>query len=58
VRLGPRLMGGVQEVIAEWEGRSPFIHSLQLGKRVTLIDSDSPVAALGAAHLGAIASHG
>jgi glucokinase len=58
VRLGPRLMNGVQAVIAGWEAQSPFIHSLQLGQRVTLIDAQSPVAALGAAHLGAAAIDG
>ena len=52
-KLGPRLMDGVQLVIDGWEAQSPFIRSLELGKRLTLIPSDSPVAALGAAHLGA-----
>ncbi len=52
-KLGPRLMDGVQLVIEGWEAQSPFIRSLELARRVTLIPSDSPVAALGAAHLGA-----
>ena len=55
-KLGPRLMDGVQEVIEGWEAQSPFIHSLELCKRVTLSPSESPVAALGAAHLGALNS--
>lgn len=53
-KLGPRLMHGVYAVIDAWDAQSPFIRSLELGKRVTLIPSDSPVAALGAAHLGAL----
>jgi glucokinase len=53
-KLGPRLMDGVHAVIDAWQEQSPFIRSLELGKRVTLIPSDSPVAALGAAHLGAL----
>ena len=53
-KLGTRLMDGVQIVIEGWEAQSPFIHSLELCKRVMLIPSDSPVAALGAAHLGSL----
>jgi glucokinase len=53
-KLGPRLMDGVQLVIDGWEAQSPFIRSLELGTRVMLIPSDAPVAALGAAHLGAL----
>jgi len=53
-KLGPRLTDGVQAVIEGWEAQSPFIRSLQLWDRVMVIPSDSPVAALGAAHLGAL----
>jgi len=53
-KLGPRLTDGVQAVIEGWEAQSPFIRSLQLWDRVMLIPSDAPVAALGAAHLGAL----
>ena len=53
-KLGSRLMDGVHDVIGGWEAQSPFIHSLELGRRVMLIPSDAPVAALGAAHLGSL----
>lgn len=52
-RLGDRLLDGVGAVVQEWESRSPFITSLELGSRITLVPADAPIAALGAAHLGA-----
>jgi glucokinase len=52
-RLGPRLVDGVTAVIDDWNSTSPFIASLDLAGRVRLVPADSPVAALGAAHLGA-----
>jgi len=50
--LGDRLMQGVGAVFAGWSSRSPFIHSLELASRVSLLPAGTPVAALGAAHLG------
>lgn len=52
--LGDRLLGGVHAVIAGWEAQSPFIASLALGERLLLVPAGTPVAALGAAHLGAV----
>lgn len=52
-RLGDRLLDGVRAVVDEWEAVSPFITSLELGARIVLVPADAPVAALGAAHLGA-----
>jgi len=52
-RLGDRLLDGVRSVVREWEAVSPFITSLELGARIVLVPADAPVAALGAAHLGA-----
>jgi predicted NBD/HSP70 family sugar kinase len=51
-RLGPRIMGSVEDVFARWSGASPFLASLELADRVLVLDADAPVAALGAAHLG------
>ena len=53
-RLGDRLLDGVHEVIAGWEAKSPFIASLELFARIRTLPADSPVAALGAAHLGGL----
>jgi glucokinase len=52
-KLNNRLLDGVQSVIEEWEAQSALIQSLELRNRVRLIPADAPVAALGAAHLGA-----
>jgi predicted NBD/HSP70 family sugar kinase len=52
-RIGDRLLGGVDAVIQGWESQSPFINSLELRSRLRFVPSDAPVAALGAAHLGA-----
>lgn len=51
-RLGPRLLSGVESIISGWDAVSPFIASLELGKRMRLLPDDAPVAALGAAYLG------
>jgi len=51
-RLGPRLLGGVDEIFDGWAANSPFIASLDLPSRVRLLPEGSPVAALGAAYLG------
>jgi len=50
--LGDRLMQGVNAVFDGWSSQSPFIHSLELASRVSLLPAGTPVAALGAAHLG------
>lgn len=52
--LGDRLMAGVGAVLDGWSAQSPFIHSLELASRVTLLPAGTPVAALGAAHLGGL----
>ncbi len=52
-QLGPRLTEGIHSVIDGWEAQSPFIASLELGLRLRLLPQEAPVAALGAAHLGA-----
>lgn len=51
-RLGPRLLDGVEEVIAGWVAQSQFIESLELNRRTRLLPDHTPVAALGAAYLG------
>ena len=50
--LGDRLMDGVNDVLHGWSTKSPFIQSLDLAARVRLLPPGTPVAALGAAHLG------
>jgi len=50
---GDILTAGVLGVLAEWEARSDFLRSLELGERIAVLDVDIPVAALGAADLGA-----
>ncbi|MFP3466191.1 ROK family protein [Leifsonia sp. SIMBA_070] len=50
--LGQRLLGGVHEVLHDWERTSPFLASLDLPGRVRLVPEGSPVAALGAALVG------
>jgi len=50
--LGDRLMIGVNDVFHGWASQSPFIDSLDLAGRVRLLEPGTPVAALGAAHLG------
>jgi len=52
-RLGDRLLGGVDEIFRSWAAQSPFIESLELSSRVRLLPESAPVAALGAAYLGA-----
>ena len=52
-KLNHRLLDGVQGVIEDWEAQSALIQSLELHSRVRLVPEDAPVAALGAAHLGA-----
>lgn len=49
---GEPLMEGTRGVLASWAARSDFLASLDMGERIELLDSDLPVAALGAAELG------
>jgi glucokinase len=53
-RLGDRLLAPVNEVFAGWRAQSPFIASLELADRIRVLPGEVPVAALGAAHLGAL----
>jgi len=50
---GDALTSGVLGALDEWEARSDFLRSLKLGERITVLDADIPVAALGAADVGA-----
>jgi glucokinase len=50
---GDALVDGTRHVIDEWSAQSSFLASLEMGKRIELHDPDLPVAALGAAALGA-----
>lgn len=52
-RLGDRILGGVSEIFDAWSTASPFIASLDLGERLRVLPDGAPVAALGAAVLGA-----
>lgn len=52
-KLGERLLDGVDAVFRSWAGASPFIDSLDLPNRVRMVPEGAPVAALGAAYLGA-----
>lgn len=52
-RLGERLTDGVATVFDGWASVSPFIASLDLPGRMLLLPGGAPVAALGAAWLGA-----
>ena len=51
--LGPRLMADVSDELAASAEASPFMRSLHLDRRVELLPSGSPAAALGAALIGA-----
>lgn len=50
---GDALMAGTRRTLADWASRSEFLSSLELSSRIELLDSELPVAALGAADLGA-----
>ncbi|GGF29473.1 ROK family protein [Subtercola lobariae] len=50
--LGAPLLDAVTEVLAEWAESSPFIASLDLGRRVELLPEGFPAAAVGAALVG------
>lgn len=51
--IGAPLLAEVTDVLSSWEAASPFLASIQLSSRVRLVPSDSPVAAVGAAFIGA-----
>ncbi|TBN57733.1 ROK family protein [Glaciihabitans arcticus] len=51
--LGDRVLGGVTAILDTWAASSPFIDSLGLPERLRRLPEGSPVAALGAAYLGA-----
>jgi predicted NBD/HSP70 family sugar kinase len=50
---GDALVAGTRAILDDWGARSHFLGSLAMGDRIELLDSDLPVAALGAAELGA-----
>ena len=50
---GEALVEGTRRVLDDWSSRSSFLGSLEMTERLELLDSDVPVAALGAAELGA-----
>lgn len=52
-KWGEPLMEGTFAVLEQWEERSAFLRSLQLSDRVIALTSDEPVAAIGAAMMGA-----
>lgn len=51
--MGEPLLAAVNTVFDEWGSASPFLASLQLGQRVSILPPDSRAAAIGAAWLGA-----
>jgi glucokinase len=52
--MGEALLSPIRALFAEWEAASPFITSLELGKRVRILPPESRAAATGAAWLGRI----
>jgi glucokinase len=51
--LGDRLLGDVRDVLSSWAETSTFLASLELTSRVRLVPEGHPVAAVGAALVGA-----
>ena len=49
--MGAELTDGAQAVIDDWESASPFLGSLGMGERMSLVPAEQPVAAIGAAML-------
>ncbi|MFP5359635.1 MAG: ROK family protein [Actinomycetes bacterium] len=49
---GPALVDGAAALLDSWAATSPFLASLDLPGRMSLLESDVPVAAVGAAMLG------
>lgn len=52
-KWGEPLMAGTLGVLEQWQARSAFLRSLNLSDRVIALDTDEPVAAIGAAMMGA-----
>jgi len=52
VRLGAPLLNGVKAALTELAAPSEFLQSLNMADRVILADTDTPVAAIGAAIMG------
>jgi len=50
---GSPLMAGTIGLLDDWQERSAFLRSLELSERVRVLDTDQPVAAIGAAMMGA-----
>jgi glucokinase len=51
--IGQPLLEGTREILNEWASHSAFLRSVQLEQRVRVLDTDQPVAAIGAAMRGA-----
>lgn len=52
-KWGEPLIAGTKAVLHEWQDRSAFLRSLELSDRVFTLTTDEPVAAVGAAMMGA-----
>ena len=52
VHTAPRLVARAQRLLDEWGTRSPFLASLRLSERVTILPAGHPVAVFGAALAG------
>lgn len=50
---GQPLVDGTRRILDEWSAASPFLASLAISERLELLDPEVPIAALGAADLGA-----
>jgi predicted NBD/HSP70 family sugar kinase len=51
--MGDALREGIRAQLDEWSTASGFLRSVDLGKRFRLLETDEPVAAIGAAMVGA-----
>ncbi len=51
--LGNGLLAGTRGILAGWAERSAFLKSVELDQRIRILDTDKPVAAIGAAMRGA-----
>lgn len=51
--LGDDLLQGTCDILNEWASHSAFLRSVQLDQRVRILDTDQPIAAVGAAMRGA-----
>lgn len=50
---GDPLVAGTRRILDQWSSSSPFLASLGISERLELLDPEVPIAALGAADLGA-----